>query len=200
MEGMQRRNMYFPDALWQRLLALSEREGVAIADVLRKLLSASVGLDESIMAEVELKAAGGDILPGIKREIIHLRLEHAKLNNRLECMGLDLSDLTVADEASRAVWEGMKAHVDQLRSDLQQHIATTEQLLRQALEGMSTLHYAWQQAQMLSIDMLRRLSALERGVLDGETREARQRGEEWLVKLEAAALMQSGATQGTVHG
>lgn len=214
MEGMTKKNMYFPPPIWDRLVALSEREGVAIADVLRRLLSAALGLDESIMAQVELDETAGDPIPRLRRDLVHQRLEHAKVANALARLTLDVDDLAAADPARQAAWEGLQGAFEQLSTDMQTHVDRAERLFTQTSQaiaglyqglvdlrvecealrqGITALHNGLKQVGMLDVDLLRRLAAVESGISDEQTQEAVARGNSWLTKIETALLTEAGS-------
>ena len=211
---MQRRHVHFPENIWQRLMVLSEKEDVAIADILRRLLSASLGLDEATMAQVELEADQGDPLPRIKRDTIKTRIEMSKLANTVARLRVDLDTLAESEGPRMEAWEGLKTTVGQLHADTQAHIDRAEGLHKQTAQTLAALsqglkdvqdecgalRHAITQLGALSVDVLRRLRANEQGgTPDAEAQEAIDRGQTWLSRLEADVLAQ-GVTKGTVHG
>ena len=201
---MQRKHMHFPDNIWQRLMALSQKEGVAVADVLRRLLADAMGLNEESLASVQLEADAGDPLPRIRRDLLGEKIARSKLANTVARLRLDLDDFAAADPTRQAAWEGLQGAFEQLSTDMQTHVDRAERLFTQTSQaiaglyqglvdvrgeceslraGITALHNSLRQGGLLDIDVLRRLSALETGVADDQSVEAMKRGDQWLSRV-----------------
>lgn len=101
---------------------------------------------------------------------------------RRECEGLraGLTDLQTAEAPRRVGWQQLCDSMNTLADRLE---AQDARLL--------ALYQAVKQIGLINLDTLRRLSALESGIIDEQTAEARQRGDEWVSRVESELLIAS---------
>ena len=192
---MKRYNIFFSEPTWAALQTLSKQWDVTAAEAMRRILDGALGLDSAIQAQVEVEAVDEPMaVETIRRKQIEQQRAHAKLAHDVTRLSVDVQDLAEADGPRREAWEQIKAtmaHIDaQQTINMQDMDALYERLLDMQHECEALRHGITQMA-ALCIDVLRRLSAQETGIIDDLVHAAQQRGEQWLSRLESDILEHS---------